>query len=251
MANDILFKLQSAQFMKKPVAGKNIIHCSDCSTKECSVLNRCTKECVDLVSKLKKVGYFMAGQRIIMEGSTAKGIYFVENGQVKIYKSDSRGQEIILRFAKPGDVIGFNASEESNEYQVSAMAITDATVCFLDSQTFMDLTGRFLELAIELLRFYKKELSGLEQKSLKLATMTVPQKVADALLTMETAFGSTGMNHTLNLILSRQDIANLAGTTKEQVSKVISDLKSQRIVETQGKFISILQPERLHELARI
>lgn len=237
--------------MKKPFAGQKIIHCSECSTKDCSVLKSCTSECLDLITSLKKVGYFIAGQRILMEGSIAKGIYFIESGQVKIYKTDSRGQEIILRFAKPGDVIGFSTSDETNEYQVSAMAIVDTTVCFLDYQAFLELTGRYPELAMELLRFYKTELSGLETKSLKLATMTVPQKVADAILTMESAFGSSGPQKPLNLILSRQDIASLAGTTKEQVSKVISELNSQRIVETQGKLISILQLEKLRSLAKI
>lgn len=237
--------------MKKPVAGSHSIHCSECSIKNCSVLRHCTDECLDLISNLKKVGYFIAGQRILMEGSSAKGIYFIEKGQVKIYKSDSRGQEFILRFARPGDVIGFSASDATNEYLASALAIIDTTVCFLDYKSFMELTEHFPELAIELLRFYRAELSGLEQKALKLATMSVPQKVADAILTMESAFGTEGPQKPLNLILSRQDIASLAGTTKEQVSKVISDLNAQRIVETHGKLISILQHEKLQNLARI
>ncbi len=237
--------------MKKPVAGRHITHCANCPTKDCSVLQNCSPECLDLITKLKKVGYFISGQRILMEGSHAKGIYFIETGQVKIYKTDSRGQEIILRFAKPGDVIGFSTSDQTNEYLVSAMALTDTTVCYLDYSAFMELTERYPELAMQLLKFYRAELSGLEQKSLKLATMTVPQKVADAILTMESAFGSSGEKKPLNLILSRQDIASLAGTTKEQVSKVISDLNTQKIVETQGKLISILQHEKLQELAKI
>ncbi|MBP6334249.1 MAG: Crp/Fnr family transcriptional regulator [Bacteroidia bacterium] len=237
--------------MKKPASGKHIIHCSECSTKDCSVLKRCTTECLELLSNLKKVSFFLAGQRIIMEGSPASGMYFIESGQVKIYKSDRRGREVILRFAKPGDVIGFNASEDSNEYQISAMAISDTTVCFLESELFTKLANQFPELAIELLGFYKKELSITEQRSLKLATLTVVQKVADAILTMEVAFGTQGLNKPLNLVLSREDIARLAGTTKEQVSKIMSELKSQHIIETKGKSISILQTEKLKEVAGV
>lgn len=237
--------------MKKDALNTTAIHCANCAIKNCSVLKNCTDECLDLITDLKKVVSFVSGQRIIMEGNIARGIYFLESGQVKIFKSDRRGQEIILRFAKPGDVIGFNASEETNEYHVSAMAIVDSRVCFLDFNAFMDLTGHYPELSMSLLRFYRSELSGLELKSLKLATMTVPQKVADAILTMEAAFGSGGINKPLNLILSRQDIANLAGTTKEQVSKVISELNSQGVVETSGKLISILNLGKLQELAKI
>ena len=234
--------------MQKPVSGQIITDCSNCFTKNCSVLKNCTLECLDLITQLKKVGYFIAGQRILMEGSTARGIYFIESGQVKLYKSDNRGQDIILRFGGPGDVIGIDASEEKNEYEVSAMAIVNTTVCYLDYQSFMALAKRFPELSIELLKFYRKELAEIEQKSLKLATMTVPQKVADAILTMEAAFGSEGPQKPLKLVLSRQDMASLAGTTKEQVSKIVSELNSQNIIETRGKLIVILDPERLKEL---
>ncbi len=236
--------------MKKPVSGTQTIRCAECNTRNCSVLKNCSPECLDLISDLKRVGYFIAGQRIIMEGSLAKGIYFIESGQVKLFKTDSRGQELLLRFAAPGDVIGYSVSENSNEYEVSAMAVLDTRVCFIDFNAYLNLTTRFPEFAFELLKFYSRELSRMEQKSLKLATMTVPQKVADAILVMESAFGSSGEMKPLNLVLSRQDIANLAGTTKEQVSKVISDLSSRGIVDTKGKLISILQRDKLKELAR-
>lgn len=83
-----------------------------------------------------------------------------------------------------------------------------------------------------------------------MATMTVPEKVADALLIMYEAYGSKGSSRTLNLTLSRQDIANLAGTTKEQVSKAISDLKSQGIIEAKGKHINLVDLDALSVIAQ-
>lgn len=186
-----------------------------------------------------------------MEGNQARGIYFVEEGKVKIYKSDNKGQEIILRFAREGDIIGYNTVEENSEYHVSAIAITDTVACFLDVDTFKDLTRNHPEFAYELLQFYKLQLQLTERKALKMATMTVPEKVADALLAMYDAYGANRDGKTLNLTLSRQDIACLAGTTKEQVSKAISDLKVQGIIDAKGKTISLLDMRKLQQIAKV
>lgn len=231
-------------------SGNQFIHCTDCTVKDCSVLRNCTVECLDIISANKKVYLFVPGQRILMEGNQARGIHFIEEGKVKIFKSDNKGQEIILRFARPGDIIGYNIMEETAEYHVSAMAMTNTITCFIDALTFKELTRRFPELAIELLKFYKEQLQLTEKKSLNLATMNVPEKVADALLTMYEAYGATGKKRTLNLALSRQDIANLAGTTKEQVSKVISELKAKGLIDAKGKQIDLLNIDALNAITR-
>ncbi len=236
---------------KATVSTAEFIHCGDCKVKDCSVLRNCSAECLDVISVSKKMCRFVAGQRILMEGNQARGIYFVEEGKVKIYKSDNKGQEIILRFAREGDIIGYNTVEENSEYHVSAIAITDTVTCFLDADTFKDLTRKYPEFAYELLQFYKLQLQLTERKAFKMATMTVPEKVADALLAMYDAYGANGDGMTLNLTLSRQEIASLAGTTKEQVSKAISDLKVQGIIEAKGKAISLVDIRKLQQIAKV
>jgi len=81
--------------------------------------------------------------------------------------------------------------------------------------------------------------------------MTVPEKVADALVTMYEAYGAFGERNTLNLTLSRQDIANLASTTKEQVSKAISELKSKGIIDAKGKQIDLLDIDKLSAIGQL
>lgn len=238
-------------FRKPPVSDDEFIHCSECKVKDCSVLRNCDSECLELISSSKKMCRFVSGQRILMEGNFAKGIYFIEEGKVKIYKSDNKGQEIILRFAGEGDIIGYNSTDDASEYHVSAIAITDVLTCFIDAETFLSLTKKFPDFAFALLQYYKKQLQLTERKTLKMATMTVPEKVADALVTMYEAYGAFGERNTLNLTLSRQDIANLASTTKEQVSKAISELKSKGIIDAKGKQIDLLDIDKLSAIGQL
>ena len=193
----------------------------------------------------------MKGQRILMEGNVSQRIFFVKEGKIKIYKTDKSGHELILRFAKKGDIIGFGDLDTVSGQEESAMAIDETILCCLDQNVFVQLVRLYPELAIELLNFYRNELRNSEIKNFKLARLNVPGKVADALLTMYEAYGGNGNDHTINLVLSRQEIANLAGTTKEQVSKVLSEFHDQGIIHTKSKQIDILKMESLKALARI
>jgi len=193
----------------------------------------------------------MKGQRILMEGVESDGVYFINTGKVKVFKSDKDDKQLILRFAKSGEILGFCSMDERREQPVSAMALDDTVICYLDNKVFMRIIRYNPEFALGLLKFYNEELMEVENKSLKLARMNVPGKVADALVTMYEAYGTNGNNRTLNLALSRQDIANLAGTTKEQVSKSLSEFKSKGLINTKGKQIDILNFEALNVMAQV
>ncbi|MCX6290701.1 MAG: Crp/Fnr family transcriptional regulator [Bacteroidetes bacterium] len=225
--------------------------CSTCVSLGCSVLRNCSPECLQEVSAAKRCFVYVKGQRILMEGIESDGVYFINTGKVKIFKSDKDDKQLILRFAKSGEILGFCSIDERKEQPVSAVALDDTVICYLDNKDFMRIIRDNPELALGLLKFYNEELIEVENKSLKLARMNVPGKVADALMTMYDAYGSNGKNCTLNLMLSRQDIANLAGTTKEQVSKALSEFKLKGIVKTKGKQIDILNLNSLRSIAEI
>ncbi|REJ81760.1 MAG: Crp/Fnr family transcriptional regulator [Bacteroidetes bacterium] len=223
--------------------------CMECEMKDCSILKECTDECVKQFSGMKKVYVFKSGQRIFMEGNSMRGIYFVEEGQIKIYKSDAKGQEIILRFAGSGDMIGLSCNTENNEYAASAVSLSDSTLCFADAESFSALYMNHPDLALQLIKYFKSELCTMETRALKLASLSVFRKVADTLLTLLEKFGVEPFSGTLNAVLSRQEMASFAGTTKEQVSKIISELKQDGIIDTNGKLIRVLKPDLLMEMA--
>lgn len=227
------------------------LSCHNCPILDCSVLRNCSQDCLEKIDQLKKVVGYLKGHRIIMEGNPARGVYFILSGKVKVYKTDVRGQEVIIRLAKPGEMIGFSSNMDRPEHLVSAMAMEDTLLCHLDQKAFSKLLESDAKLAFEILHYFRDELHRAETRSMKMATMSVQERVADALLTMLEAFGSEGKQRTLNLEMSRQDIANLAGTTKEQVSKVLSELKNKGVIDTDSKRIDLLNLPALNAAAGI
>jgi CRP-like cAMP-binding protein len=226
-------------------------HCADCGARTCSILRDCPSEVLDKISAAKKCFVYLKGQRILMQGVESNGIYFINTGKVKIYKTDKNNKQLIIRFAKSGEVLGFTSVDERKQQSASAMALDDTLICHLDYKLFTHIIREYPEMALSMLKYYNDMLSEVEDKSLKLARMNVASKIADALLTMYHAYGTNGSSHTLNLAISRQDIADLAGTTKEQVSKTLSDFKSHGIINAKGKQIDVLDLDKLKQMADV
>src|SRR3569832_1327448 len=80
-------------------------HYADCGARTCSILRNCPSDELDKVSAAKKCFVYLKGQRILMQGVESNGIYFINTGKVKIYKTDKNNKQLIIRFAKSGEVL--------------------------------------------------------------------------------------------------------------------------------------------------
>src|SRR5690349_16934861 len=92
---------------KKQLISKIPSHCSECKEGSCFLLKNCSEAVLDKISYSKKCMVFLKGQRIVIEDTITNGIYFINSGKIKIYKSDHNGKQYITRFAKEREVVGF------------------------------------------------------------------------------------------------------------------------------------------------
>jgi len=219
--------------------------CRTCSMKGCSMLKHCTEEWLTLINDKKICMYARQGQQIIHEGTPATGIYFVHSGKVKIYKSGLNERNFILKLGKEGDIIGHCGFGKNYLYSSSASALEDAHLCFIENSIFLDLLKDCHPLTYELMLYYGEELHTYETRMINLVQMNVREKVADTLLLLRDSYGEDSQDNSLNVALSRQDLAEISGTTKEQVSKILTEFDSEKIIQTSGKKISILNNQKL------
>lgn len=231
---------------RKHFANRVTVRCIDCEIKECSVLKNCSEECLESISDSKHVYFFAKGQRILLEGNLSKGIYFIKSGKVKIYKSGSAGEEQILRFAKAGDLLGLSTIGGEKDGKISAMAITDVMLCHISNEIFTGIIKKFPELTFELLSMLTNELQRSDERFVKLASYPVKKRVIDSLLIISEMEGES---ESIHLNLSRLEIANLACTTKEQVSKILTELQLQKLISVAGKQLEILDIKKLKMMA--
>lgn len=221
--------------MKKNKAG--------CDLKTCLLCKLCHKEWTAAIAVHRKNFKFNKGEIIFAEGEEVKGIHFVYEGTVKVHKHWG-DKELILRFAKKGNVIGHRGLGKDLFYPVSGTAIEPTTVCFVDLDFFQASLKINHEFLYELMQFFAAELKESERNMRNLAHMTVKGRIVQALLTLQEKFGCAADGF-INLSVSRQDLASFAGTTYETVFRALNELSKDALIATKGKKIGILNKDAL------
>src|SRR5882724_11637473 len=111
-------------------------HKNDCDLTSCLLCRLCIKEWLPAVDAQRKNFNFKKGELLFREGDDMKGMYFIYSGTVKVHKQWGKEKELILRFAKKGDIVGHRGLGGEPIYPVSATALEPVTVCYIDLDFF-------------------------------------------------------------------------------------------------------------------
>lgn len=220
---------------------------TNCDLKSCMFCRLCMKEWLPAIDVNRRTMRVKKGEVIFAEGEKVTGMYFVFNGTIKVHKKWG-DKELIVRFAMSGDIAGHRGLGNEMIYPVSATAIEDSLVCFIDIAFFtasLKVNPGFL---YELLLFFADELKVSERKMRNMAHMPVKGRLANALLMLQNKFGVTESG-SLNITLTRQDLASYAGTTYETVFRVLADFVENGWIMLSEKDITILQEQQLLDLS--
>ncbi len=202
-------------------------------------------------NEVKSCISYKKGQLIFSEGSNPLGLYCVNEGKIKLSHSGHDGKEQIVRMARNGDVLGYRALLSGERYNASAVALDDTNVCFIPRDTFFSVLKSNAGLSLEIIKMLSLELRKAEQTITDLAQRPVRERTAEALLFLKETYGFEEDEATINVVLSREDIANLVGTATETAIRLLSEFKSDKIVEFIGKKIKILDMKKLVKTANI
>ena len=220
---------------------------ASCDQKNCFLCRLCLPEWIPAIEANKKTFHYKKGELIFAEGNIVSGIYFVFSGTVKIHKKWGKEKELILRFAKGGDIIGHRGLGTELKYPISGTALEPTTVCFIDLAFFKTTITVNNDFTIKLLMFYAEELQRSEKKMSNLAHMQVKGRVAYSLLSLKNKFG-TAADGSIDILLSRQDLASYSGTTYETVFRILNDFLQEEIIAITSKNITIRDEQRLIDL---
>ena len=218
-----------------------------CDLAICFLCRHCMPEWKEVTATHKKTLLIKKGKALFTEGEEVKGIFFLYSGVVKIHGPWTDGREMIIRFARGGEIAGHRGLVDT-VYPISATALEDTMACFVGND-FLELSMKANpSLTYTLMHFYAAELQKAEKRLRDITHMEVKGRIAGALLDIFQTFG-IDENQFLALKLTRQDIAAYAGTTYETVFKFFAELTAAGVITTSGKDIRINQPEKLTQLA--
>ena len=216
-------------------------YCKACEVRLKSVLKDLQLENLETVSAAKACNWFKKGEVIFEEGSVPTGIFCIHQGKIKVYKTGHEGRDQIVRFAKGGDSLGYRALVSGEPYSVSAAALEDSTVCFIPQETFFDVLRDDEHFPMTLIRLLSGELMRAQEQIVHLAQKPVRERLAETLLILREVYGTeNGDGSTLNVKLTRDELASVVGTATETLVRTIADLKRENLIATEKKKICIL-----------
>ena len=203
------------------------------------------------VSTGKTCNSVKRGDKVYAEGQYSRGLHCIHSGHVKLVRYGKDGREQILRFAGAGDTIGYSAMITGEPYSVEAIAVEDSSVCFIPSDLIQKYLKENPHLSLQVMQLMSHELQDTEKRVVELAQKSVRERVAEALLVLRDTFGTEDDGETLNLPLTREEIADIVGTAPESLIRMLSELKSQDVIETKGRRIRVKNLKALITAANI
>ena len=189
-----------------------------------------------------------AGELIFSEGDVCAGLYVVQSGNVRIFKSSAGGREQVLSIDGPGSSIAELPVFDGGNYPASAQAVSDSTLLFFSRQDFQTLCLQHPEVALKVLRVVGARLRRLVGIIEELSFTTVRHRLIALLLRLgKTEDVRSDNRDTISLTLpsNNSELAAQIGTVRELVSRNLSRLQAEGLIEVDNRKLQILSLKRL------
>jgi CRP-like cAMP-binding protein len=193
---------------------------------------------------------YKRGNVVYDEGSKINGFYIVCKGIIKIYKTGFDGKDQIIRFAKPGDVMGFRSTITGELACTTSKAIEDAEIFYVPGDKVKSLVKQNGEFAMDLLQIACRELGEANDYITDIAQKSVRERLAEVLIQLKMTF-NVDKEKFLQITLTREELANMVGTATESVIRLLSEFKQDRLIELHGRKIKLLDEAKLIKMGNM
>lgn len=229
---------------------RSAINCQDCGFSQlCLPFSLSDQEMTKLDDIIQRKRPLHKGDMLFESGTPLKSLYAVRTGSFKTFTLTEQGEQQITGFHLPGDVIGFDAIN-TEQHASYAEALETGMICEIPYNNLEALLGQLPKLRQQMMRLMSQDIQADQQMLLLLNRKTAEQKLATFLNHLASRYGKRGFSSKeFRLSMTRSDIGNYLGLTVETISRLLSKLHKDQIVEVDGKLITINDAAALSQLA--
>jgi CRP/FNR family transcriptional regulator, cyclic AMP receptor protein len=189
---------------------------------------------------------FPAGTRVFHEGDHSDACYIVRGGSFRVTREHSDGRAITLATLGPGDIFGELAMLDGEVRSASVEALADGELLALPAGEVRSLLARHSEITVKLIAALVRRLRTANERISRQSFQTVPSRVAGVLSQLVAeASPRGGEGGEVTIRMNQTDLAQLAGTSRESVSRFLADLERSGIVQPGRGRVTVLAPEKL------
>ena len=225
-------------------SSNTISDCKTCIYKSWAFKNLSEEE-LKLINCKKTEKFYRKGDIICSEGDEIKSFMYLQNGLVKLFKTEINKREHIISIAKPKDFIGLLSIFSNTNHVYSISAIEDSVVCFVDLKIIKDLIKSNGIFALDFFERISSVSDSVIKTRIDINTRQLRGRIAYILLLFSKHIYNSKK---FNLPISRKEIAELIDMSTENVIRVLSEFRKDRLIQIEGKSIEILDINRLEKV---
>ncbi len=194
---------------------------------------------------------FKKGEIITCEGDVPTHIMTLESGKLKVYKEGVGSRTQIIRMLKPGENFSYRAMIANELYNTTVAAFESSTVYLIKKDIFISILRHNNALCFRFLEELATDLGASDARTVSLTQKHIRGRLAEALLILKKNYGLEADEATINIYLSREDLANLSNMTTSNAIRTLSQFVNEHLIAMDGRKLKIIDEERLIKLSRL
>lgn len=228
-------------------------HCTDCRVRAERLFCDMTQETLTALDQMKFTGVYPNGSLLFVEGEEPRGVFILCRGRVKLSTSSREGKTLIVKIAEPGEILGASATILGKAYEVSAETIEPSQLNFIKREDFLAFLANHADACYHTAQQLSAKYHSAQREIRSLGlSQTTSEKLAKLLLDWCDHSGEVTPKGTrVSVLLTHEEIAQMIGTTRETVTRLLSDYKKRRLIEVKGSNVFVLDRDELEALVTI
>lgn len=235
--------------MRGPYGFEPTENCQSCKLRAPGFFCQLSPAATQDFSSVRSSATYPAGSLLFLEKQDPLGVFILCAGQVKLSISSSGGKTLILRIANPGEILGLMATMSNTPYEVTAETLHPCQVAFVRREDFLSFVAKHPEAFPRIVTQLSVLYSGAcEQLRTVALSASAPEKLARLLLNWSPDATQDNHETPVKLPLTHEEIAEFIGTTRETVTRTLSEFKSRRLVVLEGSTLLIANRQALETI---
>jgi CRP-like cAMP-binding protein len=197
------------------------------------------------------VHFFKKNEIIHCEGDKPTHMMILASGKLKVYKEGVGSRSQIIRMLKPGEHFSYRAIIANDEYSTNVMAFEASTVYMIKAEIFISILRHNNAFCYRFLEEIASDLAASDARTVNLTQKHIRGRLAEALLQLYKKYGVEEDGATINMYLSREDLANLSNMTTSNAIRTLANFVNEHVIAMDGRKLKIIDEERLRRISKL
>jgi CRP/FNR family transcriptional regulator, cyclic AMP receptor protein len=226
--------------------------CTNCTLPRARKFCDLSPKALEDLQQVKFTGMYPKGSTLFVEGEKPRGVFILCSGKAKLTTSSSEGKTLIVRMAEAGEILGLGSTILDRAHEQSAETVEPCQVNFIRREEFLRLVNTHPEVCLRVAQQLSKTVLSAERDIRTFGlSQTTSERLAKLILDWCKTGEDTGKGIRVKVLLTHEEMAQMIGTTRETVTRVMSDFKRKKLIDVKGSTVFVPRGQGLTDMVTV